>query len=148
MTHIDLENSILLHGFIVILCYCSNKTLNYAFHLTCPHKHNYTLFVFIHECLFHCLFIGFVRSDWHEIKQIKSIFCYKKERGGVIRASCCCCWRGGKKIGLSTVFNCKGVKEWLWHPYQAGPHRKGSSLWPVWVFNLQFGFPLKTQEGT
>ena len=51
-------------------------------------------------------------------------------------------------MGLSTVFNCKGVKEWLQCPYQAGPHRKGSSLWPVWVFNLQFGFPLKAQEGT
>ena len=55
---------------------------------------------------------------------------------------------GGKKMGLSTVFNCKGFKERLQHPYQAGPHRKGSSLWPLWVFNLQFGFPLKAQEGT
>ena len=35
---------------------------------------------------------------------------------------------GGKKMGLSTVFNCKGVEEWLRCPYQAGPHRKGSSL--------------------
>ena len=50
---------------------------------------------------------------------------------------------GGKKLGLSTVFNCKGVEEWLRQPYQAGPYRKGSSLWPVWVFNIQFGFPLK-----
>ena len=55
---------------------------------------------------------------------------------------------GGKIMGLSTVFNCKGVKEQLRHPYQAGPYRKGSSLWPVWVFNIQFGFPLKAQEGT
>ena len=55
---------------------------------------------------------------------------------------------GGKKMGLSTVFNCKGVEEWLPCPYQGGPNRKGSSLWPVWVFNLQFGFPLKAQEGT
>ena len=48
----------------------------------------------------------------------------------------------GKKMGLSTVFNCKGIKERLRHPYKAGPYRKGS-LWPVWVFNVQFGFPLK-----
>ena len=38
---------------------------------------------------------------------------------------------GDKKMGLSTVFNCRGVEEWLQHPYQAGPYRKGSSLWPV-----------------
>ena len=35
-----------------------------------------------------------------------------EERGGVIRASCCYCW-GDRKMGLSTVFNCKGVKERL-----------------------------------
>ena len=46
------------------------------------------------------------------------------------------------------VFNCKGVEEQLQHPYQAGPYRKGSSLWPVWVFNVQFGFPLKARGGT
>ena len=50
---------------------------------------------------------------------------------------------GGQKMGLSTVFNCKGVEEQLRRPYQAGPYRKGSSLWPVWVFNVQFGFPRK-----
>ena len=37
----------------------------------------------------------------------------KEERRGIFRASCCCYGRGGKKMGLSTVFNCKGVKEWL-----------------------------------
>ena len=34
------------------------------------HKHNYTLFVFIHErFFFRCLFVGFVQPVRHEIKQ-------------------------------------------------------------------------------